>query len=354
MSSPPSSSANPSPPQQLPPPEPPRKFPAPCWTQEETLALINAYQDKWYSLRRRNLRSTDWDAVAAVVGARCPDQSPPKSSAQCRHKMEKLRKRYRTEKQRALSFPNRIFSSSWIFFELMDAMENGSSVTPGSGLDLSAQKGLSLIKGNLEDRDFQFGKIDEGLKGKSSFNGDLGSSFNDGGDVLGGSSGKKGSLPIKFKFKNHGSSLDFNSNIADDDEEEEEEEEFRIGGNVTGGYDPKGFHAKRLRSRNGKNDLNFNSRVLNGLSKKNGGGGLKRGGMDSVAADMVASIKMLGDGFMKMEKMKMDMAREIEKMRMEMEMKRSEMILESQQLIVNAFIEGLLERKKKVKVKAME
>lgn len=68
-------------------------------------------------------------------------------------------------------------------------------------------------------------------------------------------------------------------------------------------------------------------------------------------AEMVASIKMLGEGLVRMEKMKMDMMREIERMRMEMEMKRSEMILESQQLIVNAFVEGL---KKNKKVKVME
>ncbi|GJY28288.1 hypothetical protein Tco_0404055, partial [Tanacetum coccineum] len=39
---------------------------------------------------------------------------------------------------------------------------------------------------------------------------------------------------------------------------------------------------------------------------------------------------MLGDGVMKMEKMKIDMALEIERMRMESEMKRNQLILESQ------------------------
>ncbi|KAG2394791.1 uncharacterized protein HKW66_Vig0078340 [Vigna angularis] len=44
--------------------------------------------------------------------------------------------------------------------------------------------------------------------------------------------------------------------------------------------------------------------------------------------EMVAAIKVLGDGFVRMEHMKMEMAREMETMRMEMEMKRTEMILE--------------------------
>ncbi|GKD49014.1 hypothetical protein Tco_1277990 [Tanacetum coccineum] len=47
---------------------------------------------------------------------------------------------------------------------------------------------------------------------------------------------------------------------------------------------------------------------------------------------------MLGDGVMKMEKMKIDMALEIERMRMESEMKRNQLILESQKQIVDAFV----------------
>ncbi|KAL0426350.1 UNVERIFIED_CONTAM: hypothetical protein Slati_2809800 [Sesamum latifolium] len=27
----------------------PRRFPPPCWTQEETLALIEAYRERWYA-----------------------------------------------------------------------------------------------------------------------------------------------------------------------------------------------------------------------------------------------------------------------------------------------------------------
>ncbi|MFS7988954.1 hypothetical protein Hanom_Chr11g01041051 [Helianthus anomalus] len=42
---------------------------------------------------------------------------------------------------------------------------------------------------------------------------------------------------------------------------------------------------------------------------------------------MVSSIRLLGEGFMKVEKMKMDMAREIEEMRMETEMKQNEMMM---------------------------
>ncbi|CAA2961194.1 Hypothetical predicted protein, partial [Olea europaea subsp. europaea] len=92
----------------------------------ETLALIDAYRERWYALRRGYLRTTNWDAVATIINNRFSDASIPKISAQCRHKMEKLRQRYRAEKQRSLSYPNPAgrFISSCFFFDYMDAMEN--------------------------------------------------------------------------------------------------------------------------------------------------------------------------------------------------------------------------------------
>ncbi|KAF2315170.1 hypothetical protein GH714_038321 [Hevea brasiliensis] len=103
----------------------PRRVPPPCWTQEETIALIEAYRDKWYSVNRGNLRAADWDSVAAAV-ADSATADTPKSSLQCRHKIEKLRKRYRTEKQRCLNYPGRFFPS-WDLFPLLDSMAIGSA-----------------------------------------------------------------------------------------------------------------------------------------------------------------------------------------------------------------------------------
>ena len=54
--------------------------------------------------------------------------------------------------------------------------------------------------------------------------------------------------------------------------------------------------------------------------------------------ELVAAVKVLGDGFVRMEQMKM-----------EMEMKRTEMFLESQQRIVEAFAKTLSEKKKRPK-----
>ncbi|KAF2586104.1 hypothetical protein F2Q70_00035314 [Brassica cretica] len=105
-----------------------RRVPPPCWNDEETAALVNAYKDKWFALRRGNLRAADWDDVAAAVSSLHTLGGPAKSAIQCRHKIEKLRKRYRGEKQRSLNRPGK-FSSSWDLFPILDAMEF-APVTP--------------------------------------------------------------------------------------------------------------------------------------------------------------------------------------------------------------------------------
>lgn len=91
-----------------------------------------------------------------------------------------------------------------------------------------------------------------------------------------------------------------------------------------------------------------------GMGKGGGSGGETAGKNreSDPAAEMVAAIKVLGDGFVRVERMKMEMAREVEAMRMEMEVKRTEMILESQQRIVESLTKAISERKNK-KVKRM-
>ncbi|PWA97640.1 trihelix protein [Artemisia annua] len=113
--------------------KPPRKFPPLCWSQEEALVLIQAYRDRWHALRRGCLRTADWDAVAEELGRICPGVTPPKTSAQCRHKMEKLRQRYRVEKQREMSFGGGQFVSNWFYFEAMEALERNDEIEPNSG-----------------------------------------------------------------------------------------------------------------------------------------------------------------------------------------------------------------------------
>lgn len=106
-----------------------RRLPPPCWTHEETLALIEAYRDRWEALRKGNLRASDWDDVANAVTARCGrfPTATPKSGVQCRHKIEKLRKRYRAERTRAAG---RSKGPKWPFFPLLHDLAGGGAPDP--------------------------------------------------------------------------------------------------------------------------------------------------------------------------------------------------------------------------------
>ncbi|KAK8934853.1 hypothetical protein KSP39_PZI014956 [Platanthera zijinensis] len=246
----------------LPPPPPPpppssRRLPPPCWSHDETLALINAYRDKWYSLNRGNLRAHHWDSVASSVSNDCPSSSAaPKTSVQCRHKVEKLRKRYRTEKQRSLS--------SWLYFRKMDAMERGAASTP------PASRGISV-------------------NGRAAAAAEAAAS----------ESGLRFTIPKAVRSKIAG----FRPGPKDALKPGLEEMRRRV--------EEKRRRIKRERERND----------------------------DDGAGDLAAALGVLGDGFLRMEQMKMEMSREVEKMRMEMELKRTEMILDCQRQIAEAMVQ---------------
>lgn len=301
-----------------------RRLPPPCWSHDETVALIDAYREKWYSLRRGNLRAVHWQEVADDVASRCPI-STPKTAVQCRHKMEKLRKRYRAEIQRAAPYggskSNR-YCSAWVHFKRMDAMEKGPNASAAAEADDDDEdredshvKRIGDIYKNNSDN------FIGGNSNRSSFHGSMGN----GGTgfrirIPGIRSVGADSAKVYSKFDEIGGAQNPNPIV-------------NTGVN---------YGSNKL-SRDG-----FGRRT--DIGKRVLGGEVKRG--DPVS-EMVSAIRVLGDGFVKMERMKMDMAREVEEMRMEMEMKRTEMILESQQRIVDAFAKGIAEKRLK-KVKRMQ
>ncbi|KAG2290144.1 hypothetical protein Bca4012_035108 [Brassica carinata] len=114
-----------------------RRLPPPCWSLEETVALIDGYRDKWHALSRGNLKANHWEDVAEAVAAACPGVTPRKTAVQCRHKMEKLRQRYRAEIQRARSVPVARFVSSWVHYKRMEAMESKPESKPDDGYRFS-------------------------------------------------------------------------------------------------------------------------------------------------------------------------------------------------------------------------
>ncbi|ERN01061.1 hypothetical protein AMTRI_Chr03g52210 [Amborella trichopoda] len=244
----------------------PRKPPGP-WTHEETLALIDVYQEKWFSLKRGQLKASHWDEVAELVCLRCGYSSPSKTATQCRHKVEKLRKRYRTERQKNPDY------SSWPYFRKMEFMES-----PG--------------------------------------------------------------LPKKNPNPRASPSPSPNSSI------------------------PNGIPLQKVRfvSDTGPRPLTFNAVKLNRedaersylpsppphprsqRSCPSSRAGVKHA-RDPIS-ELTSVVKCIGEGFMKLEHMKMEMMRDMERMRMEMEMKRMEMVLESQQHVAELFARALYSTKK--------
>lgn len=395
--------------------KPGRKFPAPCWTQEETLALIEAYRERWYALRRGYLRTADWDAVAETVVSRCPDASPAKTSAQCRHKMEKLRQRYRAEKQRSLSYPAGRFFSNWFFFENMDAMENGTVVSAarsnqepdkqaisgnGFGLKTLIDQNILKLKLNptkltksIEDSSPNFGfdqEITPKNFGARVSNGylsylDVASSKKEQVDVLHlenpfGMKSRIDGIPMPIGFKPKRSSFNgelkngfdignkemgkldrgMNSNFSEyNGINASEEYIMRVLADRNSSVHVRGNNGGGMEDSN--HDMGVSNRFLSSLprlGKKISDGssvGCKRerNSVDNVD-QIAASIRFLGEGFMKIEKMKMEMAKEIEQMRMEREMKQSQMILESQKQMVDCFMKVLSELKNSKKAKTGE
>ncbi|GAB4844268.1 hypothetical protein Ancab_037632 [Ancistrocladus abbreviatus] len=353
---------HPLPPLLMPPPPPPlsspsstvtasRRLPPPCWSHEETVALIDSYREMWYTLRRGNLRAVHWEQVSDTVARRCPRAIPPKTSVQCRHKMEKLRKRYRTELQRALSIPNHRFSSSWIYFKKMDAMEKGpsSSSAAASALAVAVDSDGDFPENTNENDDND--DDDDGGE-ENGRNGDNGSymlrnydsrkSFNTRdlhGGMMNNGGGSGGGSGFRIRIQGSPSSgSGFRSKIYGK-YDENPSHGFNSNKSKYNFSNPSFDEGVKYSTRVLKNDIGSGSKAASGKRVREG---------DEVM-EMVAAINVLAEGFVKMEKMKMDMMREIEQTRMEMEMKRTEMIIESQQRILEAFAKGIFDRKKKAK-----
>ncbi|XP_071900986.1 uncharacterized protein [Coffea arabica] len=246
----------------------------------------------WYSLHRGNLRANHWQEVADNIAPRCPIGNA-KTAVQYRHKMEKLRKRYRVEIQRAGPYggsKSHRYCSAWVHFKRMDA--NSSAAAEANEDEEDQEESHVKPIGDIYN-------INNNSSNWSSFHG---------GMVNGGTG-------------------------------------FRI--RITGRGNVGPAAAAKVYSRfDDVGGPNPNTGVNYGSTKalRDGFGGRsdigKRVVGDDVKtgdplAEMVSAIRVLGDGFVRMERIKMDMIREVEEMRMEMEMemKRTEMIRESQQRI---------------------
>lgn len=298
--------------------------------------------------------------------------------------MEKLRKRYRSEKEK---HNHHSFVSSWILFPLLDDIEARSSssfsfpVPPkkkkigqtNDNSDCVPGFGNGISIKTLSDRN----SISQALTAKNFSK--VGGSFNAdhefyrqsrGGSGVESLVGQNLVAPQEIRSRSYSTVTDSCSSKHDFDENVggfpvrtlgernlvppgfEQKNSVKLGEK----FSPETKHKHRMdyaidkrggnsvNSRISPKNSNFELKDRNVVRKK-------REVVGSFAA-VVSSIKMLGEEYVKVETMKMEMAMEIEKMRMEMEVKRNEVILESHKLAVEAFLNVMFDRKKK-KVKVV-
>ncbi|PIA52072.1 hypothetical protein AQUCO_01000154v1 [Aquilegia coerulea] len=321
----PSSSSIPTPSQQKNSPKTPsipKKIPPIPWAHIETVNLIEAYQEKWYSLKRGQLKASQWEEVASAVAARCGFKELSKTATQCRHKMEKLRKRYRTEKQRGTPIV-------WAYFDMMDMMERGPfplSARPISLMQPSSQpsplsassqynQNQRVSQSSEDDDDEDEEEINEEDEDENNKLRSINRLIrrppmaspifdalplpNKYGGGSGGSGGREGQGPGVSRFLRSPMFQKrkrlYEIEVEEEEVEEEEEEE------VEGG------------------------RLL---------------------SELASVVRAFGEGFVKVENMKLEMMKEAEKHRIEMEKKRMEMIQESQRCIVDAIAKTFESNKK--------
>ncbi|XP_010524443.1 PREDICTED: trihelix transcription factor ASIL2 [Tarenaya hassleriana] len=325
----------------------PRRLPPPCWSHEETIALIDAYGDKWHALHRGSLKANHWQEVAETVAARCPGAMPQKTAVQCRHKMEKLRKRYRTEIQRARSVPVSRFASSWVHYKRMETMEKGPETKPDNGAD----SGDDDRDDGEDDYPPRYPFSGDGYKNGGSAakttpgffnrNGIAGSRGSGAGSSSVGSGGIRIRIPTGVSIAQPGPR--FPGKI---DQKYTTNTNSGATANVSANPKP-GIGA----------GFNYGARMARASEGGRAGAAMARRERetgDDPMGEIASAIKLLGDTLMRTEQSKMEMTREIEAMKMEMEMKRTEMILESQQRIVESFAKALAEGKKTKKPRRIE
>ena len=90
------------------------------WSEGAVSTLLEAYEAKWVLRNRAKLKGHDWEDVARHVSARANCTKSPKTSTQCKNKVESMKKRYRSESATA-EHP-----SSWPLYSRLDLLLRGT------------------------------------------------------------------------------------------------------------------------------------------------------------------------------------------------------------------------------------
>ncbi|MCO5568760.1 hypothetical protein L7F22_022460 [Adiantum nelumboides] len=272
------------------------------WSELETVHLIAAYQEKWYLLKRGQLKARHWEEVANNVFLRGGGSEPSKSSVQCRHKIEKLRKKYREEKQ--LEEQRGRGSSSWPFFEYMDAMERGKSVSKAK-FTATFGSAAATASGN--------GNVTRGSHFRSR--------WQDHGD-------KDYEPPLSMNKESYDASPRMRGSV-------------RVKGGPTQHPEHTFIESPRvtLRPKIRKSYAMDDDRIS--MDEKSTVPLISDSMPKRVKTELASVVRSLGEGFLRIEQMKLEMQRDNERLRAEVELKRIRMLLDSQRQIAEMYTKAL-------------
>ncbi|KAK7314159.1 hypothetical protein VNO77_39371 [Canavalia gladiata] len=97
------------------------------WSEGAVSTLLEAYEAKWVLRNRAKLKGHDWEDVARHVSSRANCTKSPKTSTQCKNKVESMKKRYRSESATVADH-----ASSWPLYSRLDLLLRGTGTVLSS------------------------------------------------------------------------------------------------------------------------------------------------------------------------------------------------------------------------------
>lgn len=244
------------------------------------------------------------------MAARCGGSGklPPKTATQCRHKMEKLRKRFRAERQRGGGGGG---PTGWLYYEPMDRLEHGpkASARPISVVPYRAKSQNFNGKSHAFQNDY-----DEYEEEEDEY--DHEDDENDEDEEQGPYSR---SQSINYILRRPSVVNRFPSDRS-------------FSGSAVPDLAPRHLATKRMREDFmdvGVNDQEEAQEESERIRK-------------AAISKLAREIRAFAETYVGMENVKMEMMKEAERSRLEMENKRMEMILDSQKKMVEAIAKALV------------
>ncbi|KAE8793924.1 trihelix transcription factor ASIL1 [Hordeum vulgare] len=105
----------------------------PEWTEDSTFALLDAWGERFACAGRRSISAGEWLDVSRIVAAAASRPAGYFSEAQCRNRIDTLRKMFRKEKERSRLAAHRSSNpspSKWVYFDKMLSLMSPPTPTP--------------------------------------------------------------------------------------------------------------------------------------------------------------------------------------------------------------------------------